>query len=141
LLSSGYGRGFRLDFDGHDDASPGDHLLAAQTHALRVGGWLVFGRGIAGEEFSMTADFVVGITKEALQMTVMLAAPVLGVGLVLGLLVSIFQAVTQLQEMTLTFIPKFLGVSLVLVILAPWMLELLVSYTTTLIENIPLYIR
>jgi flagellar biosynthesis protein FliQ len=89
----------------------------------------------------MTADFVVGITKEALQMTVMLAAPVLGVGLMLGLLVSIFQAVTQLQEMTLTFIPKFLGVSLVLVILAPWMLELLVSYTTTLIENIPLYIR
>ncbi len=89
----------------------------------------------------MTADFIVGITKEALQMTVMLAAPVLGVGLVLGLLMSIFQAVTQLQEMTLTFIPKFLGVSLVLVILSPWMLELLVSYTTTLIENIPLYIR
>jgi flagellar biosynthesis protein FliQ len=56
-------------------------------------------------------------------------------------MVSIFQAVTQLQEMTLTFIPKFLGVSLVLVILSPWMLELLVSSTTTLIENIPLYIR
>jgi flagellar biosynthesis protein FliQ len=89
----------------------------------------------------MTADFIVGITKEALQITLMLAAPVLGVGLVLGLLVSIFQAMTQLQEMTLTFIPKFLGVSLALVILAPWMLELLVSYTTTLIENIPLYIR
>ena len=88
----------------------------------------------------MTTEFVVGITKEALQMTVMLAAPVLGVGLVLGLLVSLFQAVTQLQEMTLTFIPKFLGVSLALVILAPWILELLVSYTTTLIENIPLYI-
>jgi flagellar biosynthesis protein FliQ len=89
----------------------------------------------------MTTEFIVGITKEALQMTVMLAAPVLGVGLVLGLLVSLFQAVTQLQEMTLTFIPKFLGVSLALVILAPWMLEMLVSYTTTLIENIPLYIR
>jgi flagellar biosynthetic protein FliQ len=130
-----------LIFDGHDDAPTGGHLLAAQTHALRVGRWLVFGRGIAGEEFSMTADFIVGITKEALQMTVMLAAPVLGVGLVLDLLMSISQAVTQLQEMTLTFIPKFLGVSLVLVILSPWMLELLVSYTTTLIENIPLYIR
>jgi flagellar biosynthesis protein FliQ len=89
----------------------------------------------------MTTEFIVGITKEALQMTVMLAAPVLGVGLVLGLLVSLFQAVTQLQEMTLTFIPKFLGGSLALVILTPWMLELLVSYTTTLIENIPLYIR
>jgi flagellar biosynthetic protein FliQ len=48
---------------------------------------------------------------------------------------------TQLQELTLTFIPKFLGVSLAWVILAPWMLELLVSYTTTLIKNIPLYIR
>jgi flagellar biosynthesis protein FliQ len=89
----------------------------------------------------MTTEFIVGITKEALQMTIMLAAPVLGVGLVLGLLVSLFQAVTQLQEMTLTFIPKFLGVSLALVILTPWMLELLVSYTTTLIENTPLYIR
>jgi len=89
----------------------------------------------------MTTEFIVGITKEALQMTIMLAAPVLGVGLVLGLLVSPFQAVTQLQEMTLTFIPKFLGVSLALVILTPWMLELLVSYTTTLIENTPLYIR
>jgi flagellar biosynthetic protein FliQ len=88
----------------------------------------------------MTTEFIVGITKEALQMTVMLAAPVLGIGLVLGLLVSLFQAVTQLQEMTLTFIPKFLGVSLALVILAPWILELLVSYTTTLIETIPLYI-
>ena len=88
----------------------------------------------------MTTEFIVGITKEALQMAVMLAAPVLGIGLVLGLLVSLFQAVTQLQEMTLTFIPKFLGVSLALVILAPWILELLVSYTTTLIENIPLYI-
>jgi flagellar biosynthesis protein FliQ len=89
----------------------------------------------------MTTEFIVGITKEALQMTIMLAAPVLGVGLVLGLLVSPFQAVTQLQEMTLTFISKFLGVSLALVILTPWMLELLVSYTTTLIENTPLYIR
>jgi flagellar biosynthesis protein FliQ len=89
----------------------------------------------------MTTEFIVGITKEALQMTIMLAAPVLGVGLVLGLLVSLFQAVTQLQEMTLTFIPKFLGVSLALLILTPWMLELLVSYTTTLIENTPLYIR
>ncbi|MBI3328367.1 MAG: flagellar biosynthesis protein FliQ [Nitrospinae bacterium] len=89
----------------------------------------------------MSTDFVVGITREAMEMTLLLSAPVLGVGLVLGLLVSIFQAVTQLQEMTLTFIPKLLGVAFVLVILSPWMMEILVTYTTTLFENIPQYIR
>jgi flagellar biosynthetic protein FliQ len=51
------------------------------------------------------------------------------------------QAMTQLQEMTLTFIPKLLGVGIALVVLSPWMLEMMVAYTTTLIENIPLYIR
>jgi flagellar biosynthetic protein FliQ len=89
----------------------------------------------------MTAEFVVGITKQAMEMTLLLTAPILVVGLVLGLLVSIFQTMTQLQEMTLTFIPKLLGVGLVLIILSPWMLEMMVNYTATLIENIPLYIR
>jgi flagellar biosynthetic protein FliQ len=89
----------------------------------------------------MTTDFIMGITKQAMEMTLLLAAPVLGVGLVLGLLVSIIQAMTQLQETTLSFIPKLLGVGLGLNILSPWMLEMLVNYTTTIIENIPLYIR
>jgi flagellar biosynthetic protein FliQ len=89
----------------------------------------------------MTTELVLGITTEALEMALLLAAPVLGVGLVLGLLVSLFQAMTQLQEMTLTFIPKLLGVALVLVILSPWMLEVMVTYTTALLENIPVYIR
>jgi len=89
----------------------------------------------------VTTEFVVGITKQALEMSLLLVAPILGAGLIIGLLVSIVQAMTQLQEMTLTFIPKLLGVALVLVILSPWMLEMLVTYTATLIENIPLYIR
>lgn len=89
----------------------------------------------------MSTEFVVGLTREAMEMILLLSAPVLGVGLVLGLLVSIFQAVTQLQEMTLTFIPKLLGVAIVLVILSPWMMEILVTYTATLFENIPQYIR
>lgn len=89
----------------------------------------------------MSTEFVVGITKQAMEMVLLLSAPVLGVGLVLGLVVSIFQAATQLQEMTLTFIPKLLGVGIVLVVLSPWMLEILVTYTTTLYENIPQYIR
>jgi flagellar biosynthetic protein FliQ len=89
----------------------------------------------------MTTELVVGITKQAMEMTLLLVAPILGTGLLIGLLVSIVQAMTQLQEMTLTFIPKLLGVGIVLVILSPWMLEMLVTYTTTLFENIPLYIR
>ena len=89
----------------------------------------------------MSPELVVGVAKEAMEMTLLLSAPVLGVGLVLGLLVSIFQAVTQLQEMTLTFIPKLLGVAIVLVVLSPWMMEILVTYTATLFENIPQYIR
>lgn len=89
----------------------------------------------------MNTEFVVGITREAMEMVLLLSAPVLGVGLVLGLLVSIIQAVTQLQEMTLTFIPKLVGVAIALVLLAPWMIEALVTYTATLIENIPQYIR
>lgn len=89
----------------------------------------------------MTTELVVGITKQAMEMTLLLVAPILGTGLLIGLLVSLVQAMTQLQEMTLTFIPKLLGVGIVLVVLSPWMLEMLVTYTTTLFENIPLYIR
>jgi flagellar biosynthetic protein FliQ len=89
----------------------------------------------------MTTELVVEITRQAMEMTLLLVAPILGVGLIIGLLVSVVQAMTQLQEMTLTFIPKLLGVGIALVVLSPWMLEMMVAYTTTLIENIPLYIR
>jgi len=89
----------------------------------------------------MSTEFVVGIVREAMEIALLLSAPVLSVGLVLGLLTSILQAVTQLQEMSLTFIPKLLGVAAVLLLLSPWMLRILVTYTATLIENIPQYIR
>ena len=89
----------------------------------------------------MSTEFMVGIVREAMEIALLLSAPVLSVGLVLGLLTSILQAVTQLQEMSLTFIPKLLGVAAVLLLLSPWMLHILVTYTATLIENIPQYIR
>ena len=89
----------------------------------------------------MSTEFMVGIVREAMEIALLLSAPVLSVGLVLGLLTSILQAVTQLQEMSLTFIPKLLGVAAVLLLLSPWMLRILVTYTATLIENIPQYIR
>ena len=65
----------------------------------------------------------------------------LGLGLIVGLMISIFQAVTQIQEMTLTFIPKIVAVMTALIVFSPWMLEKIVTYTRTLIINMPNYIR
>jgi len=85
----------------------------------------------------MTPDTVMTIGQRALEMALMLAAPLLLVALVIGLLVGIFQAATQINEMTLSFIPKLLGMALALVIAGPWMLKQLIGYTRALIESIP----
>jgi flagellar biosynthesis protein FliQ len=85
----------------------------------------------------MTPEMVVTIGRHALEMTLMLAAPLLLVALAVGLLVGIFQAATQINEMTLSFIPKLLAMAAVLVITGPWMLNQLVSYTRSLIQSIP----
>jgi flagellar biosynthetic protein FliQ len=85
----------------------------------------------------MTPDTVMTIAQRALEMTVLLAAPLLLVALLIGLLVGIFQAATQIHEMTLSFIPKLIGMAAALVIAGPWMLKQLVSYTRLLIESIP----
>jgi flagellar biosynthetic protein FliQ len=85
----------------------------------------------------MTPETVLTIAQRALEMTLMLAAPMLLVALLVGLLVGVFQAATQINEMTLSFIPKLLGMATALVVAGPWMLKELVSYTHTLIESIP----
>ena len=89
----------------------------------------------------MTADFIVGIMAETLKVTLLIAAPALLVGLFIGVGVSLFQAVTQIQEMTLVFVPKIVGVMITVVIALPWMISLLVSFTHNLFTNIPTYIR
>ena len=89
----------------------------------------------------MTPEFVIGFGREAIEITLLLAIPMLGLGLAVGLLVSIFQATTQIQEMTLTFIPKILAVMTALVVFSPWMIEKIVTYTRHLIINIPNYVR
>lgn len=89
----------------------------------------------------MSVDLVIGLMAEAVKVTLLLAAPMLVVGLIIGLIVSIFQAVTQIQEMTLTFVPKIVGVMVALVIALPWMVNLAVSYTRELFHSIPMYIR
>jgi flagellar biosynthesis protein FliQ len=85
----------------------------------------------------MTPDSVVAIVRQALEVTAMVAGPLLLASLVTGLLVSIFQAATQINELTLTFIPKLVVMFLVLILLGPWTLELLVDYITRLFESIP----
>ena len=89
----------------------------------------------------MTPEFVVTFAQEAIKTTIMVSMPMLGLGLAVGLIVAIFQAVTQIHEMTLTFVPKILVVLLALLVFAHWMLEQLMHFTTTTIEQIPFYIR
>jgi len=85
----------------------------------------------------MTPETVMTIAQRALEMTLLLAAPLLLVALLVGLLVGVFQAATQINEMTLSFIPKLLGIATALVVAGPWMLKELISYTQTLIASIP----
>lgn len=89
----------------------------------------------------MTPEFVVSFAKEGLILTLILASPMLILGLVVGLAVSIFQTVTSISEMTLTFIPKIVAVFLGILFFAPWMLEKITSFTIKIINNIPMYIR
>ena len=89
----------------------------------------------------MTPEFVVSFAQEAIKTTILVSMPMLGMGLAVGLLVSIFQAVTQINEMTLTFVPKILVVLLALLFFASWMLDQLIHFTVTTIEQIPYFIR
>ena len=89
----------------------------------------------------MTPEFIVTFAQEAIKMTILVSMSMLGFGLAIGLIVSIFQAVTQIQEMTLTFVPKILVVLLALLYFSAWILEHLMHFTVNIIEQIPFYIR
>ncbi len=85
----------------------------------------------------MTPQMVLTIGREALTLLLMISMPVLGIVLAVGLLVSIFQAVTQIHEATLAFVPKLVAAMLVFAIAGPWMLSTLVDYIRRTIESIP----
>jgi flagellar biosynthetic protein FliQ len=89
----------------------------------------------------MTEEVVLSLGRDAIWTTIALASPLLLASLVVGLVVSIFQAVTQINEATLTFIPKMLAIVVVLVVLAPWMTQMITSYTTELFTSLPNYVR
>jgi len=89
----------------------------------------------------MTPELVTGIFVSAIKTAILLSAPMLLSALVVGLLVSLFQSVTQLNEMTMTFIPKMLVVAVALLMFFPWMLQLMIDFVTNLFSSIPMYIR
>ena len=84
----------------------------------------------------MSQNQVVYMAREAIGAVFLVGGPILGVSLLVGLLVSIFQAMTQIQEQTLSFIPKVVAVVAVLLILGPWMLSVLTAYTTNLLNQL-----
>ena len=88
----------------------------------------------------MTPEAALDLFRNALTTALLIASPMLGVGLVVGLVISIVQAITQIHEMTLTFIPKMIGVVLALIVALPWMLRLILGYTRTLFENMHSYL-
>ncbi|MBK9323236.1 MAG: flagellar biosynthesis protein FliQ [Bdellovibrionaceae bacterium] len=89
----------------------------------------------------MTEEVIIKLGQDALRTTAMLAAPMLLSTLVVGLAVSIFQALTQINEATLTFIPKMIIVAMVFVLAGPWMMDTMSQYTVTLFENIATVVR
>lgn len=89
----------------------------------------------------MTPDTIVGLMAETIKVTLMVAAPMLIVGLIVGVVISLFQAVTQIQEMTLVFVPKIVAVLVTLIAALPWMIGMLINYTQTLFTSIPSYVK
>jgi flagellar biosynthetic protein FliQ len=89
----------------------------------------------------MTPEFVTGFFLEAIKTTIILAAPMLLAGLVTGLLISIFQAATSINEMTMTFIPKMLAVAVALLVAFPWMLQVLIDFMQNLLIGMPDMLR
>ncbi|GMK48059.1 MULTISPECIES: flagellar biosynthesis protein FliQ [Paenibacillus] len=88
----------------------------------------------------MSADFIIGLAGQAISTVLKASAPMLVLALVVGLIVSIFQATTQIQEQTLAFVPKIVAVFVSLIIFGPWILNVIVDFTYNLLNNLYKYI-
>lgn len=89
----------------------------------------------------MTEETVVTLGREALMMVLLVGAPMLGLGLLAGLVVSVFQATTQIYEQTLIFVPKIVAVLLAVVLFGPWMIRTMVDYTAAIFASLPSMVR
>lgn len=89
----------------------------------------------------MSGDMAIQLGREALTMVMLVSAPMLGLGLIVGILVSIFQATTQIQEQTLSFIPKIIAIFFAILVFGPWILTMMVDYTRQIFISLPQMIR
>lgn len=89
----------------------------------------------------MTIELLNQISRQTFETILLVGGPVLLVSLVVGVLISLFQAVTQLQEMTMTFVPKIIAVFITLVVALPWIVKIMIGFTRSIFENIPVYVR
>jgi flagellar biosynthesis protein FliQ len=89
----------------------------------------------------MSVEFIADLASRALWVTLLVSGPILGLGLLVGVAVSIFQAVTQIQEMTLTFIPKIIAIFVAILVFGKWMMLILLNFTSNLWINLPNYVK
>lgn len=89
----------------------------------------------------MTPEFVIGFARQSIELALLISMPILGVGLVVGVVVSVIQAATQIQEMTLSFIPKVVSIFIAVLVSFPWIMDKMVTFTREVFLNIPNYIR
>jgi flagellar biosynthetic protein FliQ len=89
----------------------------------------------------MSPEAVIEVARQAIKITLLVSLPILGIGLMVGVLVSLLQAATQIQEMTLTFVPKILSIFVGLLLLLPWIMNNLTGFFLEVVNNIPRYIR
>ncbi|MCC7405848.1 MAG: flagellar biosynthesis protein FliQ [Bdellovibrionales bacterium] len=89
----------------------------------------------------MTEELILKLGQETIKTTAMIASPMLAGALIIGLVISVLQAITQINEATLTFIPKMAVVALVIVIAGPWMLDVMSHFTTEILQNLAQYVR
>lgn len=89
----------------------------------------------------MTEELILKLGQDAIRTTAMIAAPMLIGALIIGLIISVLQAVTQINEATLTFIPKMIVIFAVIIVAGPWMLDVITHYTVELYENIAMFVR
>ena len=89
----------------------------------------------------MTPEFVIGFARQSIELTLTVALPMLAVGLGVGVIISVLQAATQIQEMTLTFIPKIVSIFLALLFAFPWIMDKMITFTEEVFINLPKYIN
>lgn len=85
----------------------------------------------------MSPEFIIGFARQSIELSLLMALPMLGVGLIVGVIISIIQAATQIQEMTLTFVPKILSIFVAILFAFPWMMDKMTTFTAELIKDIP----